>query len=396
MSRRFVSSFCCGALLLLPAPASAADKREELLKTEAALAAGKARQQDLAAQSKRAQEELDAMQSALADTAQKLQALESRLADSEEKLVILQSQFDEKHLALQTRRKDIGSMLTAALRLSQTPPEAAIMMPGDFIKTLKSVRAVDAIAQALKTETESLGRQLRELGVLKDKIEGAYTTVRKQRETLGLKQAALRHDMTARQALVKKLGDDQSQSTREIAALAQKAASLKELVGTIEKSWQKESSDAPEDLASTRTEKRRRRNSSESKMRAFTRAKGSLRLPVAGKITRRYGVALNSNDTTKGLTIRTPAKASVIAPFDGEVVYSGAFLNYGKLVILRHRDDFHTLISGLARADVVAGQFLLEGEPIGAMGERISADRLYFELRQNNQPIDPADWIASP
>ncbi len=81
------------------------------------------------------------------------------------------------------------------------------------------------------------------------------------------------------------------------------------------------------------------------------------------------------------------------APFDGEVVYTGPFLNYGQLVIIRHSDDFHTLLAGLVKIDVNVGQFLLEGEPIGAMGESDSGNRLYVELRHKNQPIDPAPWI---
>jgi septal ring factor EnvC (AmiA/AmiB activator) len=35
----------------------------------------------------------------------------------------------------------------------------------------------------------------------------------------------------------------------------------------------------------------------------------------------------------------------------------------------------------------------LEGEPIGAMGDNDAGNRLYVELRRNNQPTDPAPWI---
>jgi septal ring factor EnvC (AmiA/AmiB activator) len=75
------------------------------------------------------------------------------------------------------------------------------------------------------------------------------------------------------------------------------------------------------------------------------------------------------------------------------VVFTGPFLTYGQMVIIRHSDDFHTLLAGLVKIDVTVGQFLLEGEPIGAMGDSESSNRLYIELRQNNQPIDPASWI---
>lgn len=373
-------------------PAFATSRRDELKKTETDIVAAKAKQEELAGQSLHLQRELANMQQSLADTAQNLQQSERDLTDAEEKLVILQSQLDEKTLAMNTRRKDIATMLSAALRLSQTPPEAAMMMPGDLLKTLKSVRAVDAIAHALKVETESLSRQLVELEKLKGKVERGKQIAKKQREALALKQVALQHDIETRQVLVKKLSADQEISTKELAAMAQKASTLKDLISSIETTRREENRAKPKDTPSKRAEKRPQEPGDQN-LRSFTHAKGKIKLPVAGTLLQGYGVALNMNETTRGLTLRTPSKASVIAPFDAEVVYAGSFLNYGKLVILRHRDDFHTLISGLARLDISAGQFLLEGEPIGAMGDRNSGDRLYLELRQNNQPIDPADWM---
>jgi murein hydrolase activator len=83
----------------------------------------------------------------------------------------------------------------------------------------------------------------------------------------------------------------------------------------------------------------------------------------------------------------------VLAPFDGQVVYTGTFLAYGNLVILRHRDDFHTLIAGVDKIYANPGQTLLEGEPIGAMGGAQSGNRVYLELREHNQPIDPTSWL---
>ncbi|MBV8938416.1 MAG: peptidoglycan DD-metalloendopeptidase family protein [Alphaproteobacteria bacterium] len=121
---------------------------------------------------------------------------------------------------------------------------------------------------------------------------------------------------------------------------------------------------------------------------------GHWQSPVAGHVLHRFGEHLNRNETSKGVTFETREAAQVVSPFDGEVVFTGPFLDYGKMVILRHRDDFHTLLAGLARIDVSVGQFLLEGEPIGAMGNASSSRDLYLELRQLNQPVDPAGWIS--
>ena len=52
------------------------------------------------------------------------------------------------------------------------------------------------------------------------------------------------------------------------------------------------------------------------------------------------------------------------------------------------------------RLDIAVGQWVLAGEPIGAMGNS-TIDKggdtvgLYLELRRKGQPIDPGSWIAS-
>ena len=93
--------------------------------------------------------------------------------------------------------------------------------------------------------------------------------------------------------------------------------------------------------------------------------------------------------------IETPASAGVVAPYDGEVVYAGLFRDYGKMVILRHSGDYHTLLSGMESINVSPGQNLLEGEPIGAMGK--SSDdgkpKLYVEMRKSGKAIDPMAWF---
>ena len=68
-------------------------------------------------------------------------------------------------------------------------------------------------------------------------------------------------------------------------------------------------------------------------------------------------------------------------------------MDYGRMVILRHSDGYHTLLAGMAKIDASVGDFLVEGEPLGSMGELEQNDHLYMELRENNQPINPANWV---
>ncbi|MGY8959212.1 MAG: murein hydrolase activator EnvC family protein, partial [Alphaproteobacteria bacterium] len=86
----------------------------------------------------------------------------------------------------------------------------------------------------------------------------------------------------------------------------------------------------------------------------------------------------------------------VIAPFDGKVVFSGPFRNYGQILIIEHRGGYHTVLAGLSRIDATVGQWLLAGEPVGVLAARSQGKpTLYVELRHNGQPINPAPWIVA-
>ncbi|MGY8996088.1 MAG: murein hydrolase activator EnvC family protein, partial [Alphaproteobacteria bacterium] len=57
---------------------------------------------------------------------------------------------------------------------------------------------------------------------------------------------------------------------------------------------------------------------------------------------------------------------------------------------------YHTVLARFARADVVLGQWLLAGEPVGVMATEESGEQLlYVELRRNGDPINPLPWIAA-
>ena len=63
-------------------------------------------------------------------------------------------------------------------------------------------------------------------------------------------------------------------------------------------------------------------------------------------------------------------------------------------MIIRHGGLYHSLLAGLERIDMRVDQWVLAGEPVGAMPEA-SGSALYFELRRDDRPVDPQPWLAS-
>ena len=128
----------------------------------------------------------------------------------------------------------------------------------------------------------------------------------------------------------------------------------------------------------------------------LTAQRGRLPYPAVGRVVRRFGAKTDGGGRYKGADIRTSPAATVIAPFEGKVVYSGPFRSYGRLLIIEHGGGYHTLLAGLARLDVTTGVWVLAGEPVGVMGRSADgAPILYIELRKNGDPVDPVPWLQS-
>ena len=113
--------------------------------------------------------------------------------------------------------------------------------------------------------------------------------------------------------------------------------------------------------------------------------------PAEGAWLKRYGSSDGHGQTLSGIVIETEAATTVLAAFDGRVVFADTFRDQGKLLIVEHKGGYHTVIANLAELFVSLGQGVLAGEPVGRMGAQNST--LYFEVRQHGKPLNPQRWI---
>jgi septal ring factor EnvC (AmiA/AmiB activator) len=133
----------------------------------------------------------------------------------------------------------------------------------------------------------------------------------------------------------------------------------------------------------------------------FTSLRGRLPDPVTGALRGRFGRVVDRDSLTatfrKGVAWEPPQGTPVQAVASGRVRYAGRFRGYGNVVILDHGEDHFTVSAHLDRIDVALGDPVAAGSTIGAVGESGSLDgpRLYFEIRQGGQALDPAEWLAT-
>lgn len=116
--------------------------------------------------------------------------------------------------------------------------------------------------------------------------------------------------------------------------------------------------------------------------------------PVEGRIASAYGARAGAGPASQGVTLRTRARAQVVAPASGEIAYAGPFRGYGQVLILNLDGGYAIVLTGLEAVRARVGERVEAGQPIGEMpNSDIAAPELYVEVRRNGQPIDPARWL---
>ncbi len=377
------------ALFLATCSVSHAATRDDLESTRKEIAESKKRQGNLESQNRKVAAELSELQKKLVNTATAIQQADKELRAAKQKLEVIAAQTKEKKEHIEKNKVRLEAMVQVALRFSKMPVEAMVVMPGDTRQRLRVSRALKMISEDIRRETEALNRQVVELKELEAKLLSHRALTEKKQAALEEERKSLADSLVERRKLQESLQNEQKKEAARAAELAQKANGLKELLESLNKQAQERKKEVQEVSSGWFTE-----SAHKGKVRSFTKAKGRLKLPVSGNVKERFGDITKGGGASKGISIAASSSSLVVAPYDGEVIYSGQFLTYGRMVIVKHSDDFHTLLAGLGSIDVNPGEFLLEGEPIGAMGWKGNDSRLYVELRKNNQPINPAAWFA--
>ncbi|WP_083481513.1 peptidoglycan DD-metalloendopeptidase family protein [Agarivorans gilvus] len=116
--------------------------------------------------------------------------------------------------------------------------------------------------------------------------------------------------------------------------------------------------------------------------------------PTKGKVIRGFSDRENGN---KGLDIRGRQGQKIVASAPGRVVYAGSALRgYGKLIIIKHNDDFLSAYAHNSRLRVKEKQQVVVGQHIADMGDTGTTDtRLHFEIRFKGKSVDPKKYLPA-
>jgi septal ring factor EnvC (AmiA/AmiB activator) len=121
--------------------------------------------------------------------------------------------------------------------------------------------------------------------------------------------------------------------------------------------------------------------------------------PVKGRIITAFGPKkherYNTSTYSNGVDIAVPENTLVRALSDGEVVFADTFTGQGRMIIIDHKNGFHSIYAYNNSLMVKRGDMVIKGQTIAQSGKTGSAEQpsLHFEIRRNGVAINPTEVI---
>lgn len=370
--------FCTFILLALPVQAETPDAaQQKLQQVEQKIESQKAARNDIAKKLEGLQEELNELRSAIVGKATRLKSQERKVTGLENKIRDLDVQKQIILGVLKQEQSKLADLILALTRIRRTPPEALIAKPGAPLQAAQTAMILRGIVDPIEKKTRELKEKLEELDSIESSLRLEKELLSTQSGKLDLDQKKLDELIERRKALYEATRTDLKQQDIEISALSVQAANVRDLIRKLDE----RRAAAPE----------KPKKDSNKGRTLLPKSFGSVQPPISGVVRVNYGGTSDWGTRSEGVVIEGRKGGVVVAPMNGVVRYTGPFKSYGNLVIIEHSGGYHSLVAGLGKIDTVVGARVDAGEPLGNLSATAKGrPDIYFELRQNGQPINPS------
>jgi lipoprotein NlpD len=114
--------------------------------------------------------------------------------------------------------------------------------------------------------------------------------------------------------------------------------------------------------------------------------------PTPGKLIQTFG-----KEKSTGMAFTGKLGDPISAAADGKVIFSNTTLpQYGKMIIVKHDDDTHSVYAHNKTLLVKEGQQVKRGQKIAELGDSgTTQPKLYFEVRKQGKPVDPQKLLPA-
>lgn len=323
-------------------------------------------------------------------------------AEIESRKSELVAQQKERATVLARLEGQIAAQRSEATRLGRDDQRLSRLLDGLEVAIVEQARREELARQAAAEQARLRAEEIRRKAQAAREAEQA----RQAEEATRLAQAQARAEAARKQAQAAREADEKRRSA-ESARLAEQAQQA-----AREAAQAREQAEAA--VAKSRAEPRGGLIEARGPLIA-SEARGSLARqapppeatrgvgltrglapPVQGEVQGRFGVGRPDGGTWRGIVLRANEGTPVHVVAPGTVVYAQWLRGFGNLIIVDHGAQFMTVYGYNQSLQKQVGDKVKAGETIaavGATGGQVESG-LYFEIRHQGAPVDPAQWLA--
>jgi septal ring factor EnvC (AmiA/AmiB activator) len=400
------------ALLLAPALLAPATGEAQAPRREGAADIGD-RQRDLQQTQRRLKEERQKAADARkreASVLSELEAIDQRLTEKRKQVAVIdgrmrRAQSDIGELQgeigrLQARRSGqedvLGRRLRALYKLQAQGGVLPVVLSGDDpvtqavqLRHLTTLATVDArLIREYRVTSEVLADR-------KSRVEARGKELASLKSEAEQERAEFDQEAAKRRALLSKVQDERAYHDRMVGELSEATRRLEAFIRDLQEKQRRAVAKVPPPSRPARPAP----GETAPGGAGFAALRGRLSWPADGRVVAEYGPQVNPRFGTKtfrnGIDIEATEGSNIAAVFPGHVVYTGWFRGYGNLIIVDHGAEYYTVYAHAADIRVTEGDEVRQGQIIGTVGDTgsLQGPRLYFEVRHEGKPQDPAQWL---
>lgn len=359
--------------------AEQAEAQKKLAEVRSKMEALAREQAETAARRDSANAELAKRANAVAGAAKAVRQTDAELSGKQRELEKLQQDRAALQKNLDGQRAAIADLLRATYTLGRGSDLRLLLGDDDVARVARALAYSKYFQEDRVQKVQKLMGDLARLQDLEARIateQQALQAAKAQRQ----EQARALEQQRAEQARLAAQTDAQYKDQAErLAQLKQNAQSLNSLVDKLQKAI---------DDAAREAAKAARANPAAPSVapgKGSANIRGNLPWPANG-VVNTYG---------NGVLIKASGGSEVRAVARGRVVYAAFLRGYGMLLILNHGNGWLSMYGNNETLLHGVGDEVDAGQAVGTAAAPTGVNTgVYFELRQNNKPVDPRSWLA--
>ena len=368
-----------------------AEAKQKLADLRSKMEALAKQQADTAARRDSANAALAKQANALASAARAVRQTDDELAAKQQQLDQLQQQRAELKQTLDSQRAAIADLLRATYALGHGSDLRLLLGDEDVARISRALVYSEYFQRDRVQRVQRLMADLAKLQELESAItaeQQALQATRAQREE---QAKTLARQRAAQQKLAADTDAQYKDQTQRLAALKQNAQSLNNLVAKLQDAIDEAAREAAAREAAARAAAAKKHPGHKPPPppveigSARANIRGNLPWPASG-VVNSYG---------NGVLIKAAGGSEVHAVARGRVIYTGFMRGYGMMLIVNHGDGWISIYGNNESLLKSVGDQVEAGTAVGTASAPTGVNTgMYFELRRNNQPVDPRRWLS--